>query len=94
MLRIDSCSDGQATFLQLSGRIQSERLRELQVQINESCTQRTVLDLEEVKLVDRVAVRFLGHCESHGIELLNCPLYIKEWILREKGRKRGRVGHA
>jgi hypothetical protein len=42
-----------------------------------------------VKLVDRAAVQFLGHCESNGIELCNCPLYVREWILREKCRDRG-----
>ena len=60
-------------------------LRELRVQI-ESSSQRTMLDLEEVKLVDRATVQFLGCCESKGLDLLNCPLYVREWILREKHR--------
>jgi hypothetical protein len=34
-------------------------------------------------------VRFLGRCESNGIELRNCPLYVQEWILREKDRDLG-----
>jgi hypothetical protein len=38
------------------------------------------LDLEEVKLVDREAVRFLAACEARGIQLRNCPSYIREWI--------------
>jgi len=29
-------------------------------------------------------VRFLALCESNGIELRNCPLYMREWIFREK----------
>lgn len=86
MLRIEKRSSGQATILQLSGRIQAEHLRELQAQI-ESCTRRTILNLEEVRLVDRAAVYFLGLCELNGVELLNCPLYIREWILREKMRE-------
>jgi hypothetical protein len=45
-----------------------------------------MLDLGEVRLVNRAAVQFLGSCESNGIELLNCPLYVREWILREKNR--------
>jgi hypothetical protein len=87
VLRIEKCSDGQATILRLSGRIQSGDLRLLQVQI-ESCPQ-TIVNLDEVKLVDRAAVQFLGHCESNGIELCNCPLYVREWILREKCRDLG-----
>jgi anti-anti-sigma regulatory factor len=88
MLRIEKRSTRQATILQLSGRIQAAHLPELQAQI-ESCTQKTMLNLDEVKLVDRTVVHFLGLCELNGIELLNCPLYIREWILRERMRKRG-----
>jgi len=43
-----------------------------------------VLDLKELLLVDREAVRFLKLCESNGIELRNCSAYIREWITREK----------
>jgi hypothetical protein len=88
MLRIDKRSAGQATILRLSGRIESERISELQVQI-ENCAENTIIDLEEVKLVDRVSVRFLGLCESNGIELLNCAPYIREWIFRENSRTFG-----
>jgi hypothetical protein len=31
-------------------------------------------------------VRFLSDCEGQGIELLHCPLYIREWIAREQAR--------
>lgn len=88
MLRIEKCSDGQTTILRLSGRIQSRDLRLLQVQI-ESCPQNTIVNLDEVELVDRAAVRFLSHCESNGIELRNCSLYVREWMLREKSRDLG-----
>ena len=43
-----------------------------------------VLDLGEVSLVDSDAVRFLGNCESEGMQLLNCSLYIREWIVRDR----------
>ena len=43
-----------------------------------------VLNLKEITLVCCDAVRFLGLCESRGIELRNCPAYIREWILREQ----------
>ena len=88
MLKIEKYLNGQATILRLSGRIQSKDLLLLQTQI-EGCTDKTQLDLDEVELVDRSAVRFLGLCESNGIELLNCPLYMREWILRESGGKLG-----
>jgi hypothetical protein len=45
---------------------------------------RTVLDLDEVTLVDVEVVRFLGTCEKEGTALLHCPPYIREWISREQ----------
>jgi anti-anti-sigma regulatory factor len=83
VFKIEKHSSGQALIVRLSGRIQAEHLQLLRAQI-ESCTQKTILNLQEVTLVDRAAVRFLAHCELNGIELRNCSLYIREWILREK----------
>jgi hypothetical protein len=42
------------------------------------------IDLAEVLLADREAVRFLALSEAHGIELKNCPAYIREWVSRER----------
>ncbi|HEV8487370.1 MAG TPA: hypothetical protein VGV87_27730 [Blastocatellia bacterium] len=44
------------------------------------------LCLEEVTLVDRDIVQLLARCEAKGIELLNCPPYVREWISRESSR--------
>lgn len=41
-----------------------------------------VVDLSEVKLIDRDAVQFLARCEGRGVRLQNCPSYIREWITR------------
>lgn len=49
-------------------------------------SQKIVLDLANVKLVDREVAIFLGQCESRGIELRNCPPYIREWIRLERAR--------
>ena len=65
------------------GRIRAEHLDELKAQISASVP-RIVLELGEVSLVDADAVRFLGSCESDGIQLLNCSAYIREWIVRER----------
>jgi hypothetical protein len=43
-----------------------------------------VLDLEDVKLVDRDVVRFLGVCEAAGTKLEHCSPYIREWIIKER----------
>ena len=68
----------------LSGRIKAEEVAELQRLFEvERQDHRIVLDLKEVKLADKDAVRFLAGCEANGIQLENCPAYIREWIVRE-----------
>ena len=42
------------------------------------------IDLKDVLLVDREAVKFLAVRESNGTELRNCLTYIREWITRER----------
>ena len=87
VLKIEKVSDGQDTVLRLSGRIKSEHVQELKAQIGGS-TQRIVLDLEQVRLVDLDAVHYLAVCETKGIELRHCPPYVREWIVAEKPRIR------
>lgn len=68
--------------LALSGRLQLAQVSELRDLIRgETC--KVVLDLREVKLVDRGVVEFLAACEKDGIGLRNCSPYIREWISRE-----------
>jgi hypothetical protein len=83
MLRIERQSGRSSTNLKLSGRMQADRLSELSAEIDK-CTPLPSLDLEEVTLLDRDSVRFLIRCESKGVQLVNCPLYVQEWIAREK----------
>jgi len=47
------------------------------------------LDLKDILLVDREVVKLLAICESNGNELRNCPLYIREWITREREAHKG-----
>src|SRR5258708_20243299 len=42
------------------------------------------IDLKNVVLVDREAVKLLSLSEAHGAELMNCPPYIREWVTRER----------
>src|SRR3979490_2915079 len=41
------------------------------------------LDLQEVGLADRDAVKLLALSEASGIELRNCPAYIQGWSAAE-----------
>jgi hypothetical protein len=81
MLRIQKQSNekNSVTF-SLSGRIESRHVDDLR-RLLESENGNISLDLGEVKLVDREAVKFLSSCEQRGIELRNCPPYVHQWIL-------------
>ena len=83
MLRIEKKSDGWVTRLLLSGRIQSDRIACIRSAMSEGCA-RKILDLSEVTLVDLTAIRFLIRCEDEGIELVQSPAYVREWMLRER----------
>jgi ABC-type transporter Mla MlaB component len=83
MLRLEKLSHPTSTILKLSGWIQEQHLPLLQTEI-QACEDTPQLDLTDVKLVDRSSVRFLIQWESEGVQLLNCPLYIREWISRER----------
>jgi hypothetical protein len=81
-LHIRNTNDSGDSVLKLSGRIRSDDLSELQLLIALN-NGRVVLDLEEVNLVDRTVVEYLGLWERDGVELRNSPTWIREWISRE-----------
>lgn len=87
VLKIERGSDGICLVLRLSGRMQAEHVEQLKTQMEGSSP--AALDLEDVKLVDRDAVRFLEVCEANGTELRHCSPYIREWILKERTTRDG-----
>jgi hypothetical protein len=70
------------TTLRLIGHLRAACLEALQAQI-EGNGPRTVLDLDEVTLVDVEAVRFLSACEAVGIAVLHGPPPLRAWSARE-----------
>ena len=84
-LRIDISDESDRVVFTLSGRIQAEQVSELQALVKSDLPDhRLVLDLKEVKLVDRDAVRFLADIEAQGAGLRNCSAFVREWISRER----------
>jgi hypothetical protein len=83
MLRIERHSDGCVSRLRLIGRIQSDSIAGIRSAMNDGCTHK-ILDLSEVTLVDVAVVRFLIRCEDEGIKLVQCPPYVREWMVRER----------
>jgi hypothetical protein len=82
-LRIERASAQGRTIVRLIGRVQSESLTDLKIEIDGPQPQVT-LDLGEVTLVDIGVVRFLIACEERGVELLHCSPYIRQWMVSER----------
>ena len=85
MVRIDNDSAGWVTRLRLSGRIQLEDLASIRSAMNNASV-RKMLDLTDVTLVDIAVVQFLICCEDEGVELMQCPPYVREWMTRERAQ--------
>jgi len=84
MLRITKTENGEVVF-KLSGRIETENIAELKALLSAETNGRHVLlDLSDLTLVDQDVVSFLRHSEADGIELKNCPTYVREWMKQEK----------
>jgi predicted metal-binding protein len=82
-LRIErSVRQGTVVFA-LSGRMKAEEVAELKA-LFATDYRSIVLDLRDVRLADRDAVKFLRDCEADGMKLENCPAYVREWIEWEK----------
>lgn len=82
-LRIERSARQRLTVFALSGRMEAEHIAELKGLCDRDYRD-IILDLRDLRLADRDAVRFLRGCEADGIKLENCPAYVRKWIDREK----------
>ena len=67
----------------ISGQITGEHVQMLQ-DVLEHESGGFAINLKNVLLVDREAVQLLAISEANGIELKDCPGYIREWVTRER----------
>jgi predicted metal-binding protein len=82
-LRIERSARERFTVFTLSGRMETEHVVELN-ELFDHDYRNIILDLQDLRLADRDAVRFLKGCEENGMKLQNCPAYVREWMDREK----------
>jgi hypothetical protein len=82
-LRIERSAQQGFTVFAISGRMEAEQVAELK-ELFDSDYRNIILDLRDLRLADRSAVRFLRACEANGMKLENCPAYIRDWMDREK----------
>ena len=80
--RIHRLSTEQGLVLCISGRLAEEDLELVRMALD---GRRVVaIELAEIELVSRDAVKLLVAAEAEGIELRSCPAYIREWITNER----------
>jgi hypothetical protein len=70
-------------ILHISGRITGKDV-DLLRRLLEQERSVVAIDLKDVLLVDRDAIRLLALSEFNCAELRNCPAYIREWVTRER----------
>jgi len=78
-------SDESAIVLRVCGRVQAEHMRTIEELIGGE-SGGVALDLVEVTIVDRDAVTLLADTERNGVQLRNCPAFLREWISSEHQR--------
>jgi predicted ThiF/HesA family dinucleotide-utilizing enzyme len=76
---------GDLVVLCISGRITTQNLDMLRDLLAKE-RGAVAIDLNDVLLVDGEAVKLLARSEAQGIELRNCPGYIREWVTRESAQ--------
>ena len=82
-LRIERSARQGFTVFTLSGRMEAEQVAGLR-ELFDRDYRSIILDLRDLRLADRDAVKFLRSCEKGGMKLQNCPAYVREWIDREE----------
>ena len=80
--RIDRRWTEEGPLLHISGRLASEELEVVRTALDRRRV--IAIELSEVELVDRDAVKLLAQVEAEGIELRSCPAFIREWIANER----------
>ena len=74
----------ESVTLGVRGNVCRESLAPLQRFIASAQRQkRVVLDLSEVTLLDHAAASFFSERLERGVDLINCPPYLRHWIFQE-----------
>jgi hypothetical protein len=80
--RIDRIPTDQGLVLRIIGRITRDDLDVFRTALEDGSV--VAVELTELELIDRDALKLLAIYEANGIDLRHCPAYIREWITRER----------
>ena len=87
--RIQTSMSEKGVTYTLSGLLDLEGFAELQKHIERTANGHQItFDLLDIQLVDRNAVSKLAACQSTGVEVRNCPAYVRDWMSREGSKRK------
>jgi ABC-type transporter Mla MlaB component len=80
-----SSNQSDSLTLAISGNVSQEALPEIELLIDNGRRDhaKVFLDLSEVTLLDPAAAQFFADQFRGGVRLVNCPVYLKRWIVRD-----------
>ena len=80
-----SSTQSDSLTLALAGNVSYEALPEIALLIDTGRRdhEKVILDLSEVTLLDPAAAQFFAEQFRGGVRLVNCPVYIRRWIVRD-----------
>jgi anti-anti-sigma regulatory factor len=78
----EAIGDGRVV-LRVSGRLTGDHVNTLRALLEQESNGLT-LDLKDLRVVDGEAIKLLAIHESNGVRIDNCPLYVREWVRRER----------
>ena len=78
--RIERSTNARGVTFVLSGDMDSAHVTELETLIATVSNRLVFLDLADVTLVNREAIKFLAGMEAAGAVLVNCPVFVRSWI--------------
>ena len=81
--RIHRSKQPEGIVFALSGVLDADLAARLEPLLASETDGSIVLDLRDVTLVDRTAVRLLAAVEATGTKIVNCPEYVRIWIAAE-----------
>jgi anti-anti-sigma regulatory factor len=82
--RIQRSVTDESIVFSLSGELDSEHVGELERLLEREPQGHILLNLKDVTLVDRAAVRFLARLAPQRIQCVNCPEYVRRWVAAER----------
>ena len=81
--RIQRSVKKDAIMFAISGEMDIENTERLRGLLEIENHSHILLDLSDVTLVSRDGVEFLARVETAGVGLVNCPDYVRRWIVAE-----------